>query len=74
MISFACMPSGAPALTAARNMSPVESCTMLCFLTSRLACVPLPRPEAKQNEPHFVRFPRSLSCGSGLHIARLQMP
>ena len=42
--SLARRPTGVPALTAARSMSPVESCTRPCVATSRCACVPLPAP------------------------------
>ena len=44
MMSFARWPTGVPAATAARNMSPVESWTIPCLETSRCACVPLPAP------------------------------
>ena len=55
----ACRPIGVPAATAARSMSPVESCTMPYFATSRLACVPLPAPGGPSRiNPHLLR-PRS---------------
>src|SRR3546814_20531137 len=44
--ALALSPTGVPDLTAARNMSPVESCTMPRVSSSRLAWVPLPAPGA----------------------------
>jgi hypothetical protein len=38
-----------PAWTAARSISPVESCGMPCFSTSLCACVPLPAPGGPSN-------------------------
>jgi hypothetical protein len=35
--ALALMPTGVPAATAARSMSPVESCGMPCFATMRAA-------------------------------------
>ena len=35
MMSLAFSPTGVPALTAARSMSPVESCTIPCLATRR---------------------------------------
>ena len=43
---FASRPSGVPALTAARSMSPVEICGMPNFCEMNAACVPLPAPGA----------------------------
>ena len=43
---LAAMPSGVPALTAARSMSPVEICGMPYFWQMNAACVPLPAPGA----------------------------
>jgi hypothetical protein len=43
---FAATPSGVPALTAARSMSPVEICGMPYFWQICVACVPLPAPGA----------------------------
>ncbi|MNY68068.1 hypothetical protein D3C86_2057740 [compost metagenome] len=43
---LASMPSGVPAFTAARSMSPVEICGMPNFSQMNLACVPLPAPGA----------------------------
>src|SRR5712691_2387893 len=44
MTFFAAMPSGVPAFTAARNMSPVEICGMRKRSLMKPACVPLPAP------------------------------
>src|ERR1043166_2419283 len=44
MMPLAFRPTGVPALTAARSISPVESCTMPCLETRRCACVPFPAP------------------------------
>ncbi len=44
MIFLASRPSGVPALTAARSMSPVEICGMPNFSLMKLAWVPLPAP------------------------------
>src|SRR5579871_3293890 len=44
MMSLACRPTGVPAATAARSISPVESWTMPYRSTSRCAWVPLPDP------------------------------
>src|SRR5436189_4354917 len=41
---FASRPSGVPALTAARSMSPVEICGMPYFSRMKLAWVPFPAP------------------------------
>src|SRR3954469_14672042 len=41
---FAWRPTGVPAATASRSMSPVESWTMPRSAWSRAACVPLPAP------------------------------
>src|SRR6185436_7151933 len=41
---FASLPSGVPAFTAARSMSPVEICGMPNFSRMNCACVPLPAP------------------------------
>jgi len=46
---LASSPSGVPALTAARNMSPVEICGMPYFSVMNAACVPFPAPCAEQN-------------------------
>jgi hypothetical protein len=43
---LASMPSGVPALTAARSMSPVEIWGMPNFSQINLACVPFPAPGA----------------------------
>src|SRR3989441_13282173 len=44
MTFFAARPSGVPAFTAARNMSPVEICGMRKRSLMKLAWVPLPAP------------------------------
>ena len=44
MTFLAAMPSGVPALTAARSMSPVEICGMPNFSLMKVAWVPLPAP------------------------------
>ena len=44
MIALALRPTGVPAATAARSMSPVESCGMPSRSTRRTAWVPLPAP------------------------------
>ena len=46
MIFLASMPSGVPALTAARSMSPVEICGIAYFWQMKVAWVPLPAPGA----------------------------
>jgi hypothetical protein len=43
---LAATPSGVPAFTAARSMSPVEICGMPNFWQMNVACVPLPAPGA----------------------------
>jgi hypothetical protein len=43
---LASTPSGVPALTAARSMSPVEICGMPYFWQMKAAWVPLPAPGA----------------------------
>ena len=43
---LASIPNGVPALTAARNISPVEICGIPNFSHINLACVPLPAPGA----------------------------
>jgi hypothetical protein len=50
MMSLACRPTGVPAFTAARSMSPVESCTMP-YLRRALGLRALARPRrAQQNQ------------------------
>ena len=49
MKDFAFCPSGVPAFTAARSMSPVEMCGVPNSSTSLAACVPLPAPGAPNN-------------------------
>src|SRR5690606_31564061 len=44
MIALASIPIGVCAETAARSMSPVESCRIPWRSTRRAACVPLPAP------------------------------
>ena len=60
--AFALRPIGVPAATAARSMSPVESCGMPYFCTSRVGLRALAgarRPE--QNQPHrFLPFSLAL--------------
>ncbi len=46
MTALACCPSGVPAFTAARSMSPVEICGMPYFWQMNAACVPFPAPGA----------------------------
>ena len=46
IISLALIPSGVPAFTAARSMSPVEICGMAYFAQMKVAWVPLPAPGA----------------------------
>ena len=46
MTFLAARPSGVPAFTAARSMSPVEICGMPYFWHRNAACVPLPAPGA----------------------------
>ena len=46
MMDLACRPSGVPALTAARSMSPVEIWGMPNFWQMNAACVPFPAPGA----------------------------
>ncbi len=43
---LAASPSGVPAFTAARSMSPVETCGMPYFWQMKAACVPFPAPGA----------------------------
>ena len=57
MYDFAFCPSGVPAFTAARSMSPVEMCGSLNSSTSLAACVPLPAPGAPNNTMFMMRFP-----------------
>src|SRR5688572_27063250 len=54
---FAARPSGVPAFTAARSMSPVEICGMPYFWQMNAACVPLPAPGAP-NRISLIDGPR----------------
>src|SRR4051812_7813711 len=68
---FAATPSGVPAFTAARSMSPVEICGMPNFALMKPACVPLPAPGG----PRRINLIKagSLSCKHckhGLQILR----
>src|SRR5260221_9526963 len=66
---FAARPSGVPALTAARSMSPVEICGMANFFASTAACVPLPAPGG----PSRIRRMKAVSSDHfthGLEILR----
>ena len=54
---LAAQPSGVPALTAARSMSPVEICGMPNRSLMNAACVPLPAPGGPSN---ISRIPRPL--------------
>src|SRR5688572_29073014 len=62
---FAARPSGVPAFTAARSMSPVEICGMPNFWQMNAACVPLPAPGAP-NRISLIDGPRCrcLSCAA----------
>src|SRR3954471_17351739 len=67
---FAATPSGVPAFTAARSMSPVEICGMPNFSLMTLACVPLPAPGGPSKMRRMVGRPSSrLFClpSSGEH-------
>src|SRR2546430_2334956 len=71
MTFFAASPSGVPAFTAARSMSPVEICGMPNFSRMKAACVPLPAPGG----PKRIRRIKagSISCQhftDGLEILR----
>src|SRR6266852_5847111 len=59
MTFFAARPSGVPAFTAARNMSPVEICGMRKCSLMKLAWVPLPAPGG----------PRRISLTKALRIS-----
>src|SRR5665213_3502257 len=51
-LSITCLaatPSGEPAFSAARNMSPVEICGMSYASLMNVACVPLPAPGGPSN-------------------------
>ena len=68
---LAARPSGVPALTAARSMSPVEICGMPNFWQMKAACVPLPAPGApKQNQSHARDFTHGLEILRGIHTRR----
>ncbi|VTR44475.1 Uncharacterised protein [Serratia fonticola] len=55
MISFAFLPSSEPALTAARNISPVEICGMPVFLHDELSLSAFTSAwSAQQNDTHCV--------------------
>ena len=74
MIALALSPIGVPAATAARSMSPVESCGMPYFFdeTCRLRSLARPR-RSEQNQPHRL-LPRSFDfLDQALILMRLQM-
>src|SRR5262245_54624898 len=58
MTFFAAMPSGVPAFTAARSISPVEICGMPNFSRMKFACVPLPAPGG----PRRIKRMTAVSC------------
>src|SRR6266850_3790428 len=58
MTFFAATPSGVPALTAARSMSPVEICGIPNFSQMKPACVPLPAPGG----PRRIKRITAASC------------
>ena len=61
MIALARWPTGVPAATAARSMSPVESCDDAVLLDEPLRLRALARARRpEQNQPHRV-FPLSLA-------------
>src|SRR5207248_10152267 len=62
MMSLAFSPTGVPAATAARSISPVESCTMPWRWTSRCAWVPLPDPGGPRSIS-LMRFAPRRSVG-----------
>src|SRR5258706_6952832 len=70
---FAARPSGVPAFTAARNMSPVEICGMRKCSLMKLAWVPLPAPGGPRRIS-LTKAPRiseeRFSRGAGRHELR----
>src|SRR5258708_22090026 len=62
---FAAAPSGVPAFTAARSMSPVEICGMPNFSLMKVACVPLPAPGGPRRMRRMACF--SLSVPNFMH-------
>src|SRR4051812_47401332 len=81
MTFFAATPSGVPALTAARSMSPVEICGMANFLRMKFAWVPLPAPGgpsrisrmagswSSQHSTHRLEIFRRVDARRGLALA-----
>src|SRR6267378_2857856 len=73
MTFFAARPSGVPAFTAARNMSPVEICGMRKCSLMKLAWVPLPAPGGPRRIS-LTKAPRiseeRFSRGAGRHELR----
>src|SRR6266571_1961834 len=70
MTFFAAIPSGVPALTAARSMSPVEICGMRKCSLMKPAWVPLPAPGGPRRIS-FIIVPGS--CGRA-HTRRGNLP
>ena len=76
---FAASPSGVPAFTAARSMSPVEICGMPYASLMKVACVPLPAPGGPRRISRMVvdsqsvdeRGDRSTSVRAGRRGSRL---
>ncbi len=60
---FAATPSGVPALTAARSMSPVEICGMPNFSRMNCAWVPFPAPGG----PRSIRRMKAVSFHHSTH-------
>ena len=74
MIALACLPTSVPAATAARNMSPVDSCGMLSSETILGACVPFPARTRQLAAlggalrirlPHMLRKKYKVGTGAG---------
>src|SRR5260221_11456979 len=71
MTFFAARPSGVPAFTAARNMSPVEICGMPKCLVRNVACVPLPAPGGPRRIIRILLFlPLGHHSTHGLEVLR----
>ena len=70
MIFLAASPSGVPAFTAARSMSPVEICGMANVSLMKVACVPFPAPGGPSRISRMVVDPGACLRGLAIRLSQ----